>query len=109
MKSAQSEVPLFARRLKSARKRTGLTQVELGVGAGIDEYSASARVNQYERGKHWPDFGTAKRLASVLKIPTAYFYAEEEALAELVLCYFSLSGKRKKELLDFATRLAYVK
>ena len=84
MGSAQS-LPLFARRLKTARKRAGLTQIELGVEAGIDEYSASARVNQYERGKHWPDFGTAKRLAAVLHVPTAYFYAEEDAIAELVV------------------------
>ena len=106
MQSAQSDLPLFARRLKAARTRVGLTQVELGVGAGIDEYSASARVNQYERGKHWPDFGTVRRLADVLQIPTAYFYADEDALADLVLRYFSLKGKRKKELLDFAARLA---
>ncbi len=109
MPPAQSDLPLFARRLRAARVRAGLTQVELGVGAGIDEASASARVNQYERGKHWPDFGTAKRLAAVLRVPPAYFYAEDDALAELVLRYFSLNGKRKKELLDFAGRLSAVK
>ena len=41
----------------------------------------------------------------VLHIPPAYFYAEEDALAELLLRYFSLNGKRKKELLDCAARL----
>src|SRR5690242_14283392 len=101
---ARSDLPLFARRLKAARTYKGLTQVKLGVSAGIAEDSASARVNQYERGKHQPDFGTAQRLAAVLRIPTAYFYAEEDALAELLLRYFSLSAKRKKELLEFATR-----
>ena len=108
MPSAQSDLPLFARRLKAARTRSGLTQVQLGVGAGIDEASASARINQYERGKHWPDFGTVRRLADVLQIPTAYFYADEDALASLVLRYHVLKGKRKKELLDFAGRLAGV-
>ena len=108
MPSAQSNLPLFARRLKTARTRARLTQVQLGVGAGIDEASASARINQYERGKHWPDFGTVKRLATVLQVPTAYFYTEEDALADLVLRYFSLKGRRKKELLDFAARLAGV-
>ncbi len=106
MPSAQSALPLFARRLKAARLRAGLTQVDLGVGAGIDEASASARINQYERGKHWPDFGTAKRLAAVLQVPTAYFYADEDVLADLILRYISLKGKRRKELLDFAVRLA---
>lgn len=108
MGSAQTNLPLFARRLKAARSRMGFTQVQVGVAAGIDEYSASARINQYERGKHSPDFGTVKRLATVLQIPTAYFYAEEDALAELVLRYFSLKTKRRKELLDFAARLAAI-
>ncbi|MEO8977707.1 MAG: helix-turn-helix transcriptional regulator [Casimicrobiaceae bacterium] len=108
-RSAQGPLPLFARRLKAARARAGLTQVELGVGAGIDEYSASARVNQYERGKHWPDFGTAARLAAVLRVPTAYFYAEEDAVAELVLRYFALKSQRKRALLDFALRLSDAK
>lgn len=105
MPPAQSDLPLFARRLKAARGRAGMTQVQLGVGAGIDEASASARINQYERGKHWPDFGTVKRLAAVLRVPAAYFYAEEDALAELVIRYHALKGKRRKELVDYAARL----
>src|SRR5262249_47548553 len=48
----QTDTPLFARRLKAARLGAGLTQEALGVQAGIDEFSASARINQYERGKH---------------------------------------------------------
>src|SRR5437016_1126177 len=98
---AQTILPLFSRRLRAARLKAGLTQVELGVRAGIDEASASARINQYERGKHWPDFGTAKRLAVVLHVPTAYFYAEEDALAELAIGFVSLNGKRKKALVEF--------
>ncbi|MHB8726411.1 MAG: helix-turn-helix domain-containing protein [Casimicrobiaceae bacterium] len=109
MQSAQSDLPLFAIRLKAARKRAGLTQAELGALAGIDEYSASARVNQYERGKHWPDFGTASRLAAVLHVPAAYFYAEDDTLAELMHRYAKLSGGRKKELLEFAGRLSATK
>jgi transcriptional regulator with XRE-family HTH domain len=41
---------------KEARLRAGISQEKLGVLAGIDEASASARMNQYERGKHTPDF-----------------------------------------------------
>jgi transcriptional regulator with XRE-family HTH domain len=74
-------------RLKEARLRAGFTQMQLGVAAGIDEYSASARINQYERGKHWPDFGTAERLAAVLDVPAAFFYARDDALAEWILCF----------------------
>lgn len=106
MGSAQSELPLFARRLRAARNRAGLTQSGLGVRVGIDEASASARVNQYERGKHSPDFGTVKRLAAALDVPTAYFYAEDDALATVILCYYALSSKERKGLADHAVRLA---
>lgn len=51
-----TKTSILARRLKEARLRSGLTQERLGVLAGIDEYSASARMNQYERGKHSPHY-----------------------------------------------------
>lgn len=43
-------------RLKEARRRAGLTQEKLGILAGLDEASASTRINQYEKGKHSPNF-----------------------------------------------------
>ena len=59
--------------------------MELGVRAGIDELSASGRVNQYERGKHFPDNSTANRLAAVLNVPVAYLYCVEDDLADLLV------------------------
>lgn len=47
-------------RLKQARKKTGITQEKQGVLAGIEEMSASARMNQYERGLHIPNTGPAQ-------------------------------------------------
>ena len=73
------------KRLKAARKAAGLSQEKLGIMAGIDEFSASARMNQYETGTHTPDYSTMKKIAKVLKIPTVYFYAEEDYLAEIIL------------------------
>ena len=35
----------FARRLKAARLEKGITQEELGIQSGIDEFSAKARIN----------------------------------------------------------------
>lgn len=102
MGTSTQALPLFSRRLKAARERKGITQMELGVRAGIDEFSASARINQYERGKHLPDYLTAKHLAKVLGVPTAYFYAEEEHLAELIASYGHLKAAERKELLDLA-------
>lgn len=70
-------------RLKEARLRAGLSQERLGILAGIDEATASARMNQYERGTHSPDFS----LACKLKVPANYFYTVEDDLAEIVLEY----------------------
>lgn len=72
------------KRLKEARLASKLSQKELGIVAGIDRFSASPRINQYETGKHTPDFLTLKRLAEVLSVPTAFFYAEEDKLAEII-------------------------
>lgn len=80
---------MLPHRLKEARQRAGLSQQRLGVLAGIDEATASARMNQYERGVHTPDFDLACRLATVLDIPASYFYTVEDDLAELVLNYRS--------------------
>ncbi|MBL4941910.1 MAG: helix-turn-helix transcriptional regulator [Colwellia sp.] len=75
----------FPKRLKEARKAAKLTQESLGIKAGIDESSASARMNQYEKGTHAPDFTMVKSISTVLNIPTAYFYSEEDDLAEIIL------------------------
>ena len=86
-----------AKRLKQARTRSGLSQKQLGIEAGIDAFSASPRINQYESGKHTPDFATAKRLADVLRVPTPFLYTEEDTMAELIrlLGGFSLKDRRK--------------
>ncbi|MFM0162823.1 helix-turn-helix domain-containing protein [Paraburkholderia sediminicola] len=97
---------LVARRLRGARIRSGLSQERLGIEAGIDEMSASARMNQYERGKHVPDLGTLSRIAAVLNLPVSYFYSVEDNEAELVQRYHRLPEKAKKRVLELAGELA---
>jgi transcriptional regulator with XRE-family HTH domain len=92
----QSPVPV---RLREARLRNGLSQKELGIRAGIDESSASPRLNQYETGKHTPDYNTLVQIAKVLKVPVPYFYCEDDRLAQLILAYDKLSAKAKNQLL----------
>jgi len=75
----------FPKRLKEARLRAKLSQKELGIKAGLDEFSSSPRMNQYERGTHAPEFSLVKSIANVLGIPTAFFYAEEDELAKIIL------------------------
>lgn len=89
-------------RLKQARLAAGFTQFDLGVAAGIDEYSASPRINQYERGVHSPDKNTANRLADVLGVPLSYLLEPNEKLAEFVLLAAKLSDE------DLAKLTAYL-
>ena len=90
---------IVAKRLREAREKKGLSQKALGIAAGIDEFSASPRINQYERGKHEPQLKTAKRLAEVLGIPPAFLYTEDNLLAALLLRWNELSLRQKKDLL----------
>jgi len=76
----------------------GLTQQELGVLAGIDEDNAGAKMNQYEQGVHIPEFPRLKDLAKALQVPTAYFYAESDELAEILYAYERLSKKNRNTL-----------
>ncbi len=82
----------------------GLSQKQLGVTAGIDKFSASPRINQYERGKHTPDLLTAERLANVLGVPTPFLYAREDDLAEMIKLFGKLSVVGKRKLLAQARR-----
>ncbi len=60
----------------------------------MDEFSASARMNHYEMGRHTPDYSTLSRIATVLKLPVSYFYAESDELAKLIKFF---DGLRKED------------
>ena len=87
MISTKTSENTIAKRLKQARKKMGISQEKLGILAGIDEYSASARINQYERGKHQPDFQMLERLAEALNTPAPFFYATDDELAAWIILF----------------------
>lgn len=89
---------VITKRLQEARLAAELSQKQLGIAAGIDEFSASSRMNQYERGVHVPDFATVERLALVLNVPAPYFYTRDDDLAKLILKYGQLNPNEKQEL-----------
>ncbi|EKD75456.1 MAG: Transcriptional regulator [uncultured bacterium] len=89
----------LCKRLKEARLAAKLSQKQLGIAAGMDEFSASARMNHYEKGRHTPDYQTLKRIAKVLKLPVAYFYAESDGLAEIIKSYCALKKDKQVNLL----------
>jgi len=94
------------RRLKHARVQRDLSQRSLGIAAGIDVASASARMNQYERGKHVPDYDTLCQLALVLDVPVPYFYANDTE-AELLLDMASLSNDQQSLVRGLVKRINF--
>ena len=93
-----AELSPVAKRIKEARTRAGLSQKQLGIEAGIDAFSASPRINQYEKGKHTPDFATAARLANVLGVPTPFLYAVDDTLAEAILALGMLPARERRKV-----------
>lgn len=97
---------LFGRRLRDARNRVGIPQDKLGVVIGMDESSSSARISRYETGIHEPPFATAINLAAALKVPVAYFYCDDDRLADLLVRYASLKKSQKEQLLALSVELS---
>ena len=101
----QSPLP---QRLKSARKLAKLTQEKLSNKLGFDDRShGTARISQYETGKHAPDFAMAKKMADALDVPVAYLYCDDERFAQLLLHASKLGKNELDDLIaDLSTRQA---
>ena len=94
--SASSAKDVWRKRLKEARVGCGLSQKQLGVQAGLDEFVASARINRYEVGVHAPDYPMAVRLAGVLGVPVAYLYCDNDELAQMMLAFHKAPRAARK-------------
>ena len=90
---------IFSRRLREVRLKLGLSQKALGVKMGIDQFSASPRMNQYETGKHVPDLLTMENLAAASGVPVPFFFAREDELAEILVLWGRMNEKERAELL----------
>jgi transcriptional regulator with XRE-family HTH domain len=78
-----------------------LTQEKLSNKLGFDDRShGTARISQYETGKHAPDFAMAKKMADALGVPVAYLYCDDEELAQLLLLASKLNKQKLLELLE---------
>lgn len=92
-------------RLKEARKKANLSQKTLGVRIGMDESSASPRMNQYEKGRHTPDVQTLKLIADELGVPLNYFFCEDDVSAKLAVAISKLSLEQRNQLLELINDL----
>lgn len=94
------EKSLFGRRLREARLRAGLAQDKLGIMIGLDEGSSSARMSRYENGVHEPAFVWVEKMADALGMPAAYFYCDDDRLAEIMRIYSSAKEKERRAIFD---------
>lgn len=89
---------VISKRLIETRLASDLSQKKLCIEAGIDEFSASSRMNQYERWGQVPDFATVERLAPVLNVPTPYFYTRDNEQAKLIVRYGQMNDAENDKL-----------
>lgn len=97
---------VLAKQLKNARLKSGLSQEQLGLQAGLEVESASARMNRYERGTRVPSVELMERIGNVLNLPLTYFYAAEENEAMLLVLFHRMTDTNRAVLLETAAKLA---
>ncbi|KQV46958.1 hypothetical protein ASC95_25950 [Pelomonas sp. Root1217] len=90
---------VWSKRLKEARLALGLSQKQLGIKAGLDEFVASTRINRYEQGVHAPDFQIAMRLAEVLQVPVAFLYCDTDEMAQMILEFHRAPKSMRRQAL----------
>lgn len=96
---------VFGQRLRQLRQRRKLAQDQLGVMAGLEESSSSARMSRYESGVHEPPFQFVEVLAKVLNVSPAYFFCPDDRLADLILIYSGVPEAKRQRLHDAAKAL----
>lgn len=50
-------------------------------------------------GRHTPDYSTLNRITVVIRLPVAYFYAEDDELAELIKIFSKLKKDKRTVLI----------
>lgn len=100
---------VLATRLKDARQRAGLSQERLGIEAGLDEMSASTRMNRYELGKRIPNPVLVERFGKILGVPASYFYAVDNEEAEMLITFYQLDVQSQRQAIEFVKKLIEAK
>jgi transcriptional regulator with XRE-family HTH domain len=95
MQDKQESISIVGRRMRERREALGLAQEKVGVAIGLDESSARARISRYELGVHEAPVPTAKQIATVLKVPLAYLYCEDDNTATLLVALHKLNVKER--------------
>lgn len=91
--------------LKEVRLTFGISQKKLGILAGIDGHSASARMNQHEVCTHVPNFLTLQNIGKALGYPVAFFTSDDDLIAEIIYLVGKLPEVEKQKILNTAKNL----
>lgn len=62
-------------------------------------------MNQYEVGAHSPKFSIAVEIGKVLKVSPAYFYADDEQMAQAILLFSQIKKDQQKSVLSVLKEL----
>ncbi len=62
-------------------------------------------MNRYEKGIHEPNYGMMQHIAGALGLPVAYFYCDQDQVAELLDIVASLSSEARNQVIQFARQL----
>lgn len=71
--STNKQLSLLAKRIRTARESTHLSQLELGKSIGVSDKSVSS----YEQGRSIPSLVTLTRIAEQTNHPIRYFTEEQ--------------------------------
>lgn len=96
----KTRMSIFAKRLKEARRDVGWSQERLGIEIGLEEASASTRMNRYELGKRAPNSDLVQRLATVLNMPVSYFYATDDEEAWLLVRFHRMKASERQKIME---------
>ena len=97
---------VVSRRIRQERLRQDIAQDKLGVMAGLEESSASARMSRYESGIHEPPVEFVQAIARVLGISPAFFYCPDDRLAEIIRTYSDLPESKRRALYKNVTEFS---
>ena len=89
----------FGQRLREARERVGCSQRGLGVRIGLPPKQASVYINRWERQGKQPSWEAIGKMAQVLEVSPAFFLADNDMLAEVILLTGTKDRERLQELL----------
>ena len=87
---------ILGKRLREAQERVGFSQRGLEVHIGLPPKKASVYINRWERQGVQPTWENIEKMARTLETPSAFFLAEDDVLAEIILLANGMPTAEKK-------------